>query len=50
MEKKPVDEVEARAVHGRESELEAARGLFGKPGFGLLADVRRMRTIATQSP
>ena len=45
-----LDEVEPRAVLGRESELEAARGLFGESGFGLLGDVRRIRTIATQSP
>ena len=37
-----LDEVEPRAVLGREGELEAARRLFGEPGFRLLGDVRGM--------
>ena len=37
-----LDEVEPRAVLGGEGEFEAARGLLGEPGFGLLGDVRGM--------
>ena len=37
-----LDEVEPRAVLGSEGELEAARGLLGEPGFGLLGDMSRM--------
>ena len=37
-----LDEVEPGAVLGREGEFEAVRGLRGKPGFGLLGDVRGM--------
>jgi hypothetical protein len=40
--KEALDKVEPGAVFGREGELEAVRGLIGKPGFGLLGDVRRM--------
>ena len=37
-----LDEVEPRAVLGREGEFEAADGLIGHPSLGLLGDVRRM--------
>src|SRR5215471_19772409 len=37
-----LDDVEPRAVLGREGEREAARGLFGKPGLRLLGDVGGM--------
>ena len=37
-----LDEVAPRDVLGREGELEAARRLFGEPGFRLLGDVRGM--------
>jgi hypothetical protein len=37
-----LNEVEPGTVLGREGKLEAARGLFGEPGFGLLGNVRRM--------
>ena len=37
--KEAFDEVEPRAVLGREGEFETARGLIGEPGFGLLGDV-----------
>ena len=37
-----LDQVEPGAMLGREGELEAAGGLFGEPGFGLLGDVRGM--------
>ena len=40
--KETLDEVEPRAVLGFEGEFEAARGLIGEPGFGLLGDVRGM--------
>ena len=36
------DKIEPRAVLGGEDEFEAARGLIGKPSFGLLGDVRGM--------
>ena len=41
LEKKALDEVERGAVLGSEGELEAARGLLGEPGFGLLGDMSR---------
>ena len=34
-----LDEIEPGAVFGREGEFEAAGGLFGQPGLGLLGDV-----------
>ena len=37
-----LDEVEPRAMLGCEGELEAPRGLLGKPGFGLPGDMRGM--------
>ena len=37
-----LDEVKPRAMRGSEGELEAARGLVGEPGFGLLGDMSRM--------
>ena len=38
--KEALDEIEPRAVLGREGEFEAAGGLIGEPGFGFLGDVR----------
>ena len=40
--KEALDEVQPGAVRGSEGEFEAARGLIGEPGFGLLGDVRGM--------
>src|SRR4051812_31959927 len=40
--KEAFDEVEPRSVLRREGKLETAVQLGGKPGFGLLGDVRRM--------
>ena len=40
--KETLDEVEPRAVLGRERELETAGGLSSEPSFGLLGDVRGM--------
>ena len=40
--KEALDEIEPRAVLGRQSEFEAAHGLFGEPSSGLLGDVRGM--------
>src|SRR5258706_15151152 len=37
-----LDEVQPGAVFGREGKFEAAGGLIGEPGFGLLGDVRGM--------
>src|SRR6202007_1505223 len=37
-----LDEVEPRAMPGREGELKAAVGLWGEPRFGFLGDVRGM--------
>src|SRR5258706_4812426 len=37
-----LDEVQPGAVFGREGKFEAASGLIGEPGFGLLGDVRGM--------
>src|SRR5579864_1628407 len=37
-----LDEIEPRAVRGREGELEAADGLLSEPGFGLFGNVRGM--------
>lgn len=37
-----LDEVEPRAVFGREGELEAARRLIGEPRLGFSGDMRRM--------
>jgi hypothetical protein len=37
-----LDEVEPRAMLGSEGEFEAARGLIGEPGFGLLGDTANM--------
>src|SRR5271157_5362251 len=37
-----LDEIEPRAVLGREGELEATGRLLGEPSLGLLGDVRRM--------
>ena len=38
--KEALDEIEPGAVLRREGKLEAAGGLLGEPGFGLLGDVR----------
>ena len=40
--KEALDEIEPRAVLGREGELEAMRGLRSEPGSGLIGDVRGM--------
>jgi hypothetical protein len=40
--KEALDEVEPGAVLGSEGEFEAARGLIGESGFGLIGDVRGM--------
>ena len=36
--KETLDEIEPRAVLGREGEFEAAGGLLGEPSFGFLGD------------
>ena len=40
--KEALDEIEPRAVLGREGEFEAASGLLGEPSFGFLGNVRGM--------
>src|SRR5579863_6551359 len=40
--KEALDQVEPGAVRGRESKLEAVRGLLRNPGSGLLGDMRGM--------
>ena len=40
--KEALDEIEPRAVLGREGEFEAASGLLGEPSFGFLGKVRGM--------
>ena len=39
LEKKALDEVEPRAMRGREDEFETASRLIGEPGPGFLGDV-----------